>query len=495
MGMRDLLARMLAGGDAPDTYGSLPQDPMQPEAYPHSRSRMYKGGVLPMSVDHEGKAYFDSDAGLLGVAKRGFTYPGEVYQGMHGDPMTDDESFSRLMDLTGLASSGGTLGDAPKGALRAGLSRSKKGPPEVGKYARYAEQYPDVPPPVEKFDPKGNKGAGKHFLAKGETPENKQFMKDRLAHTHDMKENGFEPYFDPAQRYDVDPGNYPAPHTTLTDNRAKTPRYQQQYDAETMDPAVLQRLDDAYQAGQGLDMENWYAMGQLENEFIKEYGEEAGRRLFAERFAGSMAATTGGADPTSNLLMAHYGNYLQGKGQSSAVRSYELPNPIGGRYASGNMKIHDEMSPNMDIPGDTNPKRYNFKNNYLGHKDRATIDEQMMGLIDPEGKYGGAPPNDMYGHFEQPVHALAEKYGIPPREFQEVAWGGAKNIQKGHGGQFEAVPMIQTVNEAIERTHRLTGMPREEIVRRGLVRAEIPLYQRNDIMAAMLSHPMPEEEQ
>jgi hypothetical protein len=36
--------------------------------------------------------------------------------------------------------------------------------------------------------------------------------------------------------------------------------------------------------------------------------------------------------------------------------------------------------------------------------------------------------------------------------------------------------MISTVNEAIERTHRITGMPKAEIVRRGLVRGEIPLY-------------------
>jgi hypothetical protein len=36
--------------------------------------------------------------------------------------------------------------------------------------------------------------------------------------------------------------------------------------------------------------------------------------------------------------------------------------------------------------------------------------------------------------------------------------------------------MIPQVNAAIERTHRLTGMPRSEIVRRGLVRKEIPLY-------------------
>lgn len=481
MGMRELLARALA---------KRPDDPVEKT---HGAGAMMQPFGLLMGM---GNASRNLIKGAAKSAYSGATYPGDVYRGGQGDPMTDDESFARLMDLAGLASSGGLAGDAPEGALRAGAARSKKGPPEVGKYARYAEQYPDVPPPVEKFDPKGNKGAGKHFLAKGETPENKQFMKDRLAITHDMKENGFTPYFDPSQRYDVNPADYPAEHTTLTQNRAKTPKYQQQYDAEAMDPAVLQRLDDAYQAGQGLDMENWYAMGQLENEFIKEYGEEAGKRLFSERFAGSMAATTGGADPTSNLLMAHYGNYLQGKGQSSAVRSYELPNPIGGRYASGNMKIHDEMYPTgFDIPGADNPKRYNFKNNYLGHTDRATIDEQMMGLIDPDGKYGGAPPNDMYGHFEAPVHALAEKYGVPPREFQEVAWGGAKNIQKGHGGQFEAVPMIQTVNEAIERTHRLTGMPREEIVRRGLVRSEIPLYARNDIMAAMMAHPLPEEEQ
>ena len=28
----------------------------------------------------------------------------------------------------------------------------------------------------------------------------------------------------------------------------------------------------------------------------------------------------------------------------------------------------------------------------------------------------------------------------------------------------------------VDRTHRITGMPREEIVTRGLVRSEIPLY-------------------
>jgi hypothetical protein len=36
--------------------------------------------------------------------------------------------------------------------------------------------------------------------------------------------------------------------------------------------------------------------------------------------------------------------------------------------------------------------------------------------------------------------------------------------------------MISHINDAIERTHQLTGMPREEIVRRGIIRNEIPVY-------------------
>jgi hypothetical protein len=37
-------------------------------------------------------------------------------------------------------------------------------------------------------------------------------------------------------------------------------------------------------------------------------------------------------------------------------------------------------------------------------------------------------------------------------------------------------PMIQEYNEAIERTSRITGVPPAEVVRRGIVRAEMPLY-------------------
>jgi hypothetical protein len=37
-------------------------------------------------------------------------------------------------------------------------------------------------------------------------------------------------------------------------------------------------------------------------------------------------------------------------------------------------------------------------------------------------------------------------------------------------------PMINQINRSIETTHRLTGMPIEEIVVRGLIKKEIPMY-------------------
>jgi hypothetical protein len=117
-----------------------------------------------------------------------------------------------------------------------------------------------------------------------------------------------------------------------------------------------------------------------------------------------------------------------------------------------------------------NPKRYNFSSDFLGSKG-ATIDEQMSGLFAPNL---AMPPTGTYGHYEQVIHDLAKKYKTDPRYFQEVAWAGAKDASTKGG--FKAQPMIDIVNEAIERTSKITGLTPAEVVERGLVRSEIPLY-------------------
>lgn len=49
----------------------------------------WSGSILPVSVGPDGKAQFDSNAGILGMAKRVFSAPKEVYEGTL-DPKSDD---------------------------------------------------------------------------------------------------------------------------------------------------------------------------------------------------------------------------------------------------------------------------------------------------------------------------------------------------------------------------------------------------------------------
>jgi hypothetical protein len=76
------------------------------------------------------------------------------------------------------------------------------------------------------------------------------------------------------------------------------------------------------------------------------------------------------------------------------------------------------------------------------------------------------------GYYEQVLHDLAAEQGVDLRYFQEVTWAGAQKMKRG---SYQAKPMIQIVNEAIERTHRITGLDHEAIVD-GMVRGTIPIY-------------------
>jgi len=85
------------------------------------------GAILPISHDVFGNTSFDSNAGLLGLAKRAFTLPGDVMSGRlpmwDADGHTSREAIRRGADLAGLMTLG--AGAVPAGGgvtLRAGLS-------------------------------------------------------------------------------------------------------------------------------------------------------------------------------------------------------------------------------------------------------------------------------------------------------------------------------------------------------------------------------------
>lgn len=374
----------------------------------------------------------------------------------------DSASYGKPLTTGGSVQTGGFRPEYLAAAL--GLTPMGKGKKaaEAGyDMAKIAKQYPDIAPPVMAIDKK----TGKEFLQKVNSAEALAVEKARKAAQKEIDKGNYTPYFPLEERYYADASSYPLVGNTLKDTLPKKAETLAKHQATYDTPEVRKKLSEAFERGSQSPMtKDWYATGQLENEFIKEYGKKEGSRLYKEAFADAMAATTGGADPTANLLMGYYGNYMRQAGKELPANAYNMPYPIGGRFASGNIGMYDKViNQGKGLSAAEQPKRFNFSGNFLGYRDKATMDEQMSSAWDLL-----APPKGTYGIFENVVQDLAKQKGIPAANFQDVTWAGLK----GSTGK----PMMQHVNEAIERTARVTGKAPEEVVRDSLVRRTSPLY-------------------
>jgi hypothetical protein len=351
------------------------------------------------------------------------------------------------------------------------------------------EAFETMPYPGAKYPQaeylKGKKGEviypGKTEPQFGRVPSAKAeaFMEERERIVKEIrkeqKKGTWRPYFDPAERYHVDPKDYPP---RVFDSLQLLPKKLETIDAHLEKigaPEVRARLQAAYKHGGSLgDTKDWYAMGQWEAEYRRVLGDEEGRKAFLNDFGAAMGATTSGLDPARNLLAAHYGNWLQAQGLPYPKKKWDVPFPVSpGRYGIlPNLAKHERI---MGVGGYeafdvTNPKPHNFARSFIGDLDRMVLDEQIVGGMTP-----GFSQPDYYGLHERVAAEEAAKAGFPtgrgpgrgPGAFQDVAWFGFKNKP----GQ----PMIHHVNEAIERTHRLTGMPRRDVVE-GFIRKTIPMF-------------------
>ena len=345
-------------------------------------------------------------------------------------------------------------------------------PPALGfpqaKFPQYAAAYPEVGPPTMK--PKDS-GVGM-YPEKTLTAEATVFEKERNRIMADMRKKGYTPYFDPEARYYVDPSNYPAPNVDTSTVGVTRPDAVARYAAVIDQPETKQAIRDAYAKGTELgNAHDWYAMGQLEKAYIDELGPQAGRAAFLDEYAVPMSATTSGNKPINNFLMGQYLEYLRKNNLPMPTEGHQLPVTVGGRRAGVNLRDYANMRARGGYAGLTGdqPKMHDFSRSMIGDLSHAVIDEQMAG-----GSLAHAPGwadkarTGAYGQLQRPVHEVAAEMGLQPGNLQDVAWAGFK----GEPGQ----PMISVINDAIERTHRLTGMPKEEIVRRGLIRKEIPMY-------------------
>jgi hypothetical protein len=326
-------------------------------------------------------------------------------------------------------------------------------------------RYPEIGDPVPTTDPK----TGKAYMAKGASREAEAVAKVRKRLNEEIKRGDYDRAYDTSARYDANPSYYNRPDVTKDivpvrpDTRAK-------YDALYAGPETAKRLDDAIAAAINYpDAHGFYKMGQVQDDYIAAFGPVDGPRLFQEQVMDAMAATTGGADPGSNLLMAAYGNYLKraplnraGGANTPPVEfptaANQLPYPIGGRFAMGNMKMYDKM---LGVTGEgtgvtpANPKRYDFSSAYGGFPDRPVVDEQMMKAIDPTSE--GVPSANAYGVARGAISDAATRAGLSPIGGQEVGWAG---IKKSKGK-----PQIEWMNEMLYRTARLTGRSLDEVKR------------------------------
>jgi hypothetical protein len=392
----------------------------------------------------------------------------EAMNVLKGEDFRPDVFVKQALGTVGAPAVGPAMRGPVLGAGAVRKAASEAATAKAAPFPQYAEHYPPVGPPAEM-----PKEGGGTFLGKQLTPEAEEFTKTRSRIMGEMKEEGYKPYFDPAKRSYVDPANYPPSNVdtlTLMPTREKTiGEYREFTDA----PETRRLLERAYKAGSKLgNAHDWYAMAQFEKEYIKELGEEAGRKAFLDEFAVPMAATTSGNAPPANFLMAQYLEYARKQGLPLPTKSWELPVTVGGRYGATNLRDYAkmrELGGYQGLGADT-PKMHNFARSFLGDLSRAVMDEQMASgaLAHAPAGFAERARKQAFGLLEAPVHAMARRLGLQPGNVQDVAWAGFKGGSEG--------PMIQVINDAIERTHRLTGMPREEIVRRGLIRKEIPIY-------------------
>ncbi|MFO0203161.1 MAG: hypothetical protein ACK528_08535, partial [Alphaproteobacteria bacterium] len=134
--------------------------------------------------------------------------------------------------------------------------------------AKIAADYPDTAPPVLAKDPK----TGKEFLQKQNSAEAQAVEKVRKAAQKDIDQGKYTPYFDVSQRSYADAAKYPLQGRTVTDALPKKQATIDKYTAEFDTPEARERLTAAFKEGSKDPLaKDWYAMGQLEAQFVKEY--------------------------------------------------------------------------------------------------------------------------------------------------------------------------------------------------------------------------------
>lgn len=486
--------------------GSLPEDPFERAALRQRRAVLNRRDIGRFDMAPETAASIA--AGLVPGAgwidySGGFPDFHGGYEPGFGENVTRGNIGTAALQLVGAGGDllyinpavGATFGSILKTprilqrAARASQHRSV----QIGEWAKYAEDYPEIGPP-RLYDKATSKeitpgslaeaqallDQGKAYWGRGLTPETEDFARDRRLIQRDMDRNGYEPYFDPAKRSDVDFTNYPTNFNMSVDAMPTRPETKKKFRDIYQTEDAFKRIVAGFLEGKKLpDVHDWFFVKQLEDEYIRVLGPLVGRRMFKKEFADMMAATTAGNRPTANFLMAHYATVMNKRGLRMPDHAYDMPYPISGRYAGQNAaQAQKQFDGVEDGFGPQNPKRHDLSASIAGHKDAPAVDSVLSGAIVP-----GMRVPQHYGPAQELLKIVADRLNVDARHLQDLARAGLQKMKHDAKRRASSAyrfkpdrPLIEIINESIERTHRLTGMARDEIMRRGLVLKEIPMY-------------------
>jgi hypothetical protein len=333
-------------------------------------------------------------------------------------------------------------------------------------------EYPQTSFPVSAWD----KNKETYYAAKNASPEEIALKKARDFAQEEIKSgsSAYKPYFDISKRGYVDPANYPLPGPQTTSVIPKQQKTIDAYTAKFQNPEAIQKWSDAYElAKNSPNAHHFYAMDQLEKEYVKAYGPELGRQKFKTEFADQMANTTSGVTPTNNLLTAGYVNHMNASGLPLPGHApgeytgypFDAPHPVqGGRIAANLAQSNKYAEAGNQLNPLENPKRYDFSGNFMGHQG-LTMDEQMMTPFSM-----AAPPKGSYGLAELEGAKQAALKGVKePSDWQSVTWAGLKALKDAKGKELTpeelskiGQPMIEDVNQMIHRTSRVLGISQDE---------------------------------
>jgi hypothetical protein len=352
-----------------------------------------------------------------------------------------------LLDLTPLGGAFG-LQEAHREGDRQGMvlavtpfgpgARAVKGwrrAPEIGKYAKYAENYPPVGEPRLHDNVTGKEvqfasraeadvlvAQGKARWRKNLPPETQEFGKDRRAVQHEMDQKGYVGFFNPAERADVDPRNYPGRRDISVEAWPKSPEGQQKYRDLYVTEGANQRLGTGYKEGMKIDdSRGMLALKQIEDSYVASFGPELGRHLFRMELAGPIAATTAGLPPKQNLLTAHYLTREHKAGRRLPKHGYEMPYPIGGPFLASNSRaaqaFFDEGTGTFSA---SSPKSHEYLYGMLGHPDGHIVDLRASRAIVP-----GMRAPRYYGPAAEAMSVAQKSVGAPDaRAFGDATWVG-----------------------------------------------------------------------